>query len=160
MAWEASGPGRGRWQVFCHQEGCDAELWSCVVWGASPSHCLRAQGWQKARNSSNRYCPRHAWGWQPPDTELLWCEHRQPQGDTSPPRSSRRPDPGSSRLSRQMQQEPSISSVVGAEGLVLCQMGQRARVIRSAATQNQTCLRATIREPGRTRISTGWCCGG
>ena len=37
------------------------------------------------------------------------------QGDTSPPRSSRRPNPGGSRLSRQMQQEPSISSVVGAD---------------------------------------------
>ena len=78
VTWEASGQGTGRWHVFCRKDGCDAEVWSCDGLGASPSHCLRAQGWQKATHSRHQYCPRHAWDWQAPDTELLWCEHRHP----------------------------------------------------------------------------------
>ena len=76
MAWIASGPGQGCFHVHCHEAGCDAETWSCDCLGEGSTHCLRAQGWTKAKNNSHRYCRMHGWDWVPPNMDHLWCKHR------------------------------------------------------------------------------------
>ena len=76
MAWIASGPGQGCFHVHCHEAGCDAETWSCDCLGEGSTHCLRAQGWTKAKNNSHRYCRMHGWDWLPPNMDHLWCKHR------------------------------------------------------------------------------------
>ena len=57
---------------------CGAYLESCDCVGDGATHCLRAQGWQKAKNSSCRYCPRCCWGWEAPNVAHLFCRHRDP----------------------------------------------------------------------------------
>ena len=70
-----AGAGWGRIHARCAHEGCGCETWSCHCLGDGSTHCLRAQGWTKARSSTKRYCPTHSWGVDEPKVEHMNCEH-------------------------------------------------------------------------------------
>ena len=145
MAWEASGPGRGRLHVHCQEAGCDADTWSCDCLGEGSTHCLRAQGWKKARTNSHRYCPRHGWDWDPPNVDYLWCEHRHPysewlrsvEGNVSLPPLSLPAPPSPPRSARVVADTPeSEGRGAASESPSSSPSAAASDVVRTALTSN------------------------
>ena len=114
---------------------CAAELESCDCVGDGATHCLRAQGWMKAKHSSCRYCPRCCWGWAAPNVDHLHCRHWEPYLSWQ---ERHRPDPVLGRVQPwRMRRRPT---------LVRRALGQVASAV--TRTWRGTCLEYTMRGAG------------